>query len=474
VNDGRNRVELSDDGPRGPTFDECAPSPGPWPPPRLAAREGGGVALRAFDQFVVKLHSRCNLACDYCYVYELRDSGWRTRPRTMPAAVRDRLARRIAEHVRGNGLERVRVILHGGEPLLAGPEVVAGFCSSVREALDGSGAVLELAVQSNGLLLSEAMLDVLALHGVTVGVSLDGDREAHDRHRTYRAGRDGRRAAGSHRQTAGALRQLNRRRFRHLFGGLLCTVDTANDPVRTYDALVSHRPPSVDFRLPHATWEDPPPREPGQDASYGRWLARAFDRWWQTGRPVRVRLFDSLLSLCAARARRAGGAAGAPGAERAHGSPGAGPMVSDSESVGVLPAAAVVIESDGTLSWTDSLKAVADGAADTGASVFSHSFDALLALPTVPEYGVGRLSRECRACPVVDVCGGGIRAHRHGRGAGFDNPSVYCADLVYLIGHVDARMRERERLPRSDEVRPKSAFAGRVGGKSPYSSPEAV
>ncbi|WP_322974718.1 FxsB family cyclophane-forming radical SAM/SPASM peptide maturase [Actinacidiphila epipremni] len=445
-------MKLSPDGQRGPTFDDCTPSVGPWPAPRLSPREDGGVALRAFDQFVVKLHSRCNLACDYCYVYELRDSGWRTRPRTMPVQVRSRLVRRIAEHVRGNGLDRIRVILHGGEPLLAGPDVVAGFCSAVREALDGSGAVVELAAQSNGLLLTGTMLDVLAGHGVTVGVSLDGDREAHDRHRTHRAGRDGREAAGSYREVVGALEQLNRRRYRHLFGGLLCTVDTANDPVRTYDALVAHRPPFVDFRLPHATWDDPPSRDPGQDASYGRWLACAFDRWWQTGRPVRVRLFDAIVGLWESQAWETAGAA---------------PMVSDSEVVGMLPAASVVVESDGTISWAESLKAVADGAAGTGVSVFSHSFDAVLSLPTAPGYGVSLLSQECRACPVVGVCGGGVRAHRHGRGAGFDNPSVYCADLAFLIGHIGDQLREWQRLPRSDEVRPNSAFARRVVGKLP-------
>ena len=26
-----------------------------------------------FRQFIIKIHSRCNLACDYCYVYEMAD-----------------------------------------------------------------------------------------------------------------------------------------------------------------------------------------------------------------------------------------------------------------------------------------------------------------------------------------------------------------------------------------------------------------
>lgn len=31
----------------------------------------------AFMEFVVKIHSRCNPACDYCYVYDMADQSWR-------------------------------------------------------------------------------------------------------------------------------------------------------------------------------------------------------------------------------------------------------------------------------------------------------------------------------------------------------------------------------------------------------------
>ncbi|MDX3850529.1 FxsB family cyclophane-forming radical SAM/SPASM peptide maturase [Streptomyces sp. AK02-01A] len=436
--------------------------------PRVSLGPGGGTVLRALDQFVVKLHSRCNLACDYCYVYELRDTGWRGRPRTMPSAVRDRLVLRIAEHARRHRLRRIRVILHGGEPLLAGEEVIAGFAESVRHALAGTETEVRLAVQSNGLLLDEAMLEVLLRHDVRVGLSLDGDQEAHNRHRRRRPRRSGDgRGAGSHQETVRALARLGRPRYAGLFEGLLCTVDTANDPVRTYDALVSHRPPAIDFLLPDGTWDHPPPGTTGGTAPYGAWLAAAFDRWWQTGRPVHVRLFEAVISLC----RYGGGSGG-------------------SELVGTLPAAAAVIESDGTVAWTDSLKAVADGAGNTGGNVFSHSFDEILALPEVPEYGTGSLCRTCLMCPLVDICGGGIRAHRYGRGNGFGNPSVYCRDLSLLIRHIRTRLDEgsphpsvrRDRggdqhgqaspLALSDEVRPNDVFPGRVEANLAYTRPE--
>jgi uncharacterized protein len=37
----------------------------------------------------------------------------------------------------------------------------------------------------------------------------------------------------------------------------------------------------------------------------------------------------------------------------------------------------------------------------------------------------------------VDVCGGGYYPHRYSTANGFSNPSVYCPDLMKLIGHIN-------------------------------------
>ncbi len=342
----------------------------------------------------------------------------------MPRHVRDRVVTRIGEHTGRHGLTDVRVILHGGEPLLAGAPAIGQFAAEVRQAIRRSGATPHLVVQSNGLLLGDEMLETLLHHDIGVGLSLDGGPQAHDRHRRHHPRRrpatghppapdDGRlTGAGSHRDVMAALERLRRPRYRHLFEGLLCTVDTANDPVACYDALASHHPPSIDFLLPHGTWDRPPPGVQAGQTPYGHWLVAAFDRWRESGRGPRVRLFESVVDLCAG-----GGGAG-------------------SEVTGLVPAAALVVEADGSLAWTDALRAVSDGAAATGATIFSHSFDDVLALPDAPESGTASLSRTCRTCSVVNVCGGGMRAHRFGLGRGFDNPTVYCGDLKHVIHHV--------------------------------------
>src|SRR5262249_49737661 len=92
---------------------------GEWPVDLLAVA-APGWPRPPFLQVVLKLHSRCDLACDYCFVYAMGDSTWRERPHVIRPDVVDRTARRIADHCRAHQLGHFSVVLHGGEPLLAG------------------------------------------------------------------------------------------------------------------------------------------------------------------------------------------------------------------------------------------------------------------------------------------------------------------------------------------------------------------
>ena len=185
--------------------------------------------------------------------------------------------------------------------------------------------------------------------------------------------------------------------------------------------------------------------------SYARWLIAVFDRWYGSPRAqTRIRLFESIIS------RLLGGPSG-------------------TEAIGGDQSGIVVVETDGSYEQSDALKTTSDGGAATGLAVDAFSFDDVLA-----HLGVAapvRLAAACRPCPVVRVCGGGLRAHRYREGGGelsregggelcregadlFDNPSVYCADLLELITHIGRRVRadlakpRRERPPTPEVSRP--------------------
>jgi uncharacterized protein len=367
-----------------------------------------------FREFVLKIHSRCDLACDYCYMYTMADQSWRLQPRQMPRTVVDQAVARIGEHAHSHGLTRVKLILHGGEPLLAGTDFITYAVGAAREAA-GPGTRVDVVVQTNGLGLDHGYLELLARLGVRVGVSIDGNAAAHDRRRKHPNG------LGSHAGVAAALRRLDGHPQRgDLFGGLLATIDVRNDPIAVYEALLTFNPPMIDLLLPHGNWTAPPPgRVPGSpETPYADWLITVFDRWYQAApRETNVRLFTELMHVIL------GGTSG-------------------TESVGLSPTAVAVIQTDGTIEQSDVLKSAYPGAPLTGLHVARDQLDAALAHPAVAarQLGIRALCDDCLSCPVHRVCGAGHYAHRYLAGRGFLGPSVYCPDLLKLISHVQAVM----------------------------------
>lgn len=201
--------------------------------------------------------------------------------------------------------------------------------------------------------------------------------------------------------------------FRELYSGILCTIDVRNDPIATYEALLKFHPPKVDFLLPHANWSCPPP---GQD--YAEWLIAVFERWYSAPeQETQIRIFTELIQLML-------GESGAV------------------EGLGLLPSTLVVVETDGSIKQLDSLSSAYPGAADTGLNVITDAFDVALDHPTTVarQVGADALSQTCRACEIMEICGGGLYPHRYRSGEGFRNPSVYCIDLKRLITHVQERV----------------------------------
>lgn len=370
------------------------------------------------SQYVLKVHSRCDLACDHCYVYEHADQSWRAKPRVIAPQTVDAAARRIAEHAMAHGLTVVSVVLHGGEPLLLGRPGMRALLEVLKSRITPV-ARLDLGVHSNGVLLDQQWCDLFSHYGVRIGISLDGDKAANDRHRKFADGRS------SHPQVLDALSLLRQPRYLHLFGGILCTIDLDNDPVAVYRALTEQQPPRLDLLLPHATWERPPRRPPDSEDPYADWLMRIYRCWDDDGRAIPIRIFDSVLSA-------------------ANGGP------SFTEALGTDPGRLLVIDTNGAWEQPDSMKTAFDGAADTGRNVADHSVDDACAHPAVAarQRGIAALCPTCRSCEVVQICGGGLYAHRYRPGAPtavteFENPSVYCADLKSLISQVLTAERRR-------------------------------
>lgn len=112
----------------------------------------------------------CPASCSYCF-------GPNTGP-VMDAAMTNRVVdyiEAIASETRQN---KVRVTLHGGEPLAAGYETIETLVKSLHGRFSATG--LEIGVQSNLWLLDERYCELFARYRVSLSTSLDGPQELND------------------------------------------------------------------------------------------------------------------------------------------------------------------------------------------------------------------------------------------------------------------------------------------------------
>lgn len=367
------------------------------------------MAAARITSFLVKLASRCNLDCDYCYVYHHADQGWRSLPRLLSADDREAFASRLAEYAAEAGLKRAAVIFHGGEPLLAGADTIVSFTRRLREAV-GPDVELEVGLQTNGLLLTDVVLDALETERIAVSLSFDGPREVNDLHRTTRRGRS------SYEKVAAALERLKRRP--DTFAGVIAVIDPSVSPETLLEFFSGHAPPKVDFLLPDSHHGHLPPGRDADPQLYERWLIEAFDLWFDRYPELRVRTFEALLDAVAG-------------------------LSSGTDAFGLGDVSLITIETDGTYHDLDVLKVVGDGATRLEGSVRDTPIVAVAGSPAIAAHrrllSKDGLSPVCRECAVVDVCGGGSVPHRFGDG-GFENPTIYCREMKSLIAHVRQRL----------------------------------
>jgi len=131
------------------------------------------------DTVLIKVASRCNINCTYCYVYNMGDSGWEKMPNHISPETTQAVAKTL------NELTRIQtrpfaVVLHGGEPLLLGPKKLDRVLSELRSSVPSE---CSFGLQTNGILITEETLDVCFKNKATVSVSIDGPKHVHDRGR---------------------------------------------------------------------------------------------------------------------------------------------------------------------------------------------------------------------------------------------------------------------------------------------------
>jgi len=368
--------------------------------------------MSQIDTVLLKVASRCNINCDYCYIYQLGDGGWARMPKTMSTDTIVAVVSALKELADRQG-KGFSVVLHGGEPLLLGFDKLALLLKELRRTLPNDCG---LSIQTNGILLSSNVLELCARTKTNIAVSLDGPERIHDRHRIDHGGK-----GTFHRTMAGIQLLQSHPESETLFSGILTVIDPLTDPAEIYGFFKGLNVPSMDFLFRDGNHSRLPIGKASFDSlEYGQWLKHLWDIYMADPTPVRISILDDHTRLIL------GGHAG-------------------KEGKGTSLYGIVILDTDGTIAKNDTLKSSYDGA-DRFESNWSVHHDRLSEVVNMEEFQRYSLlqhptSETCQRCPYLSVCGGGMPLYRWRDDNGYDNPSVYCRDHQLVIDHI------RDRLP---------------------------
>ena len=281
------------------------------------------------DTVLLKVASRCNIDCAYCYVYRLGDSGWSRQPKQMSRETCAVVAHELRDLAFAGG-QQFAVVLHGGEPLLLGEKGLGYVIATLRRTLPDACAI---SIQTNGTLITSDILDLCAANSVTISLSLDGPRHIHDRNRV---GFDDR---GTFDRVMEGLACLRAHPAgRRLFTGVLAVVDPTSDPNEVYSFFKDLDPPSLDFIYRDGNHSRLPPGKASLETTeYGRWMAGLFEAYVTDDQPIQIRILDDMVKLVL----------GGSGTK---------------EGIGLTDYGVLVIDSDGSITKNDTLKSSFDGA----------------------------------------------------------------------------------------------------------------
>ena len=242
-------------------------------------------ASRDFQVFAKPVGAMCNLGCAYCYYLEKEGLYPEGESFRMPD---DILEEYIIQQIDASPGSVINFSWHGGEPTLLGLEYFRKIVALQRKHQPPHRRIIN-GLQTNGTLLDEDWCRFFAAEGFTVGLSLDGPQEMHDRYRVTKGHQP------TYKQAMRGYRLLRQHRVPC---DILCVVHALNvqHPTQVYRFFKEIKAQYVEF-LPLV--EPQPDEESGVSRrsvpaeALGIFLCTIFDEWMdQDIERVKVQIFE--------------------------------------------------------------------------------------------------------------------------------------------------------------------------------------
>ena len=359
---------------------------------------------------VVKVASRCNLNCTYCYVYNKGDDSYLKQPKIMSSSTVKILLKRVHEHCIKNSISKFLIVFHGGEPMLTGMNFYIDFLRQNDVLFKDTEIKIEYAMQTNGILLDEKNLKVLKELNIHVGVSLDGNIDSNNNNRIYHNGK------GSYNEILDGFIKI-----KEIFGkdnaNCLCVIDINQNPKDVYMHFKEIQANEVNLLFPDNTYET----NTMQNGQLFAWLKIVFDLWHNDldlDKP-KIRPFVDFIGLLL------------------------GESNYGNEMYGKRHNKTLVIETNGNIETVDTLKICKNGFTNTNLNIFENELNEIYSkneLAYKYYYSHFDLCKKCKDCILEDICGGGFLGHRYSKKNEFNNTTIYCEDMAKLICYIQNKI----------------------------------
>lgn len=332
------------------------------------------------------------------------DDNWKNLTKFISQETTEALCESLSEFVTKQK-KKFSVVLHGGEPFLLGEKKLFQLFQQLRDVLPLD---YPISIQTNGILITNDLLDICSKFNVSIAVSIDGPEEIHDKFRVTH------KDSGTFAEVLKGYRILaDHPNADFLNAGLLAVIDPLSNAEDVYSFFKKLAAPSVDFLYKDGNHSKLPLNKSSINSTeYGEWMTDLMDVYLNDSNPLQIRVLDDMLKVLL------------------------GGTVSK-EGSGMTNFAIVIIDTDGTIMKNDTLKSAYNGAdkfakktniKDVKLYDFLNSDEFIsycnMQRPTHPS---------CLNCAELQICGGGMILNRWSNERHFDNPSVYCSDQLHLI-----------------------------------------
>lgn len=359
--------------------------------------------------FVLKITECCNLACKYCYMFRGGDFSFKHKPKLMSIEIAHKAILRAKEHCLKHKLKNFNFVLHGGEPLIAGKKFILDFTTYAKKVFKDTDINVIVGLQTNGTLIDEEWCNIFKKCHINVGISINGKKEDHDKNRVDLSGR------GTFDRVINAINLCKKNNIEL---GVLSVLNVNTDPTESYELYKSLNVKGADVLFLEANYDKLPPKPiegkfVGSDTPAGDWLIKFFDLWYNDENNFFERHFSQYVkSILGA--------------------------ITNGDDLGESNNEILTIESNGEYESEDALRICGNDFTKTNINVFDSTVDNALTTKLSKAYYHSHkyLPKKCLACPIKQTCGGGYMPHRYSSLNGFNNPSIYCKDLLKLITHV--------------------------------------